>query len=153
MSDSHIDDLQIFFSRSIAQAGTGPLKDGFEVAIFIDDKAPATLTKQQGKAVVLATPPKKADMSFWIPQAALKKLMASKATEVGEIGVEILQLMTHSDPALQMKAKVHAGMFDLLRKGYLGVIPLGGSTLMKFLSSRGFTGISKIKDAISRLRN
>jgi hypothetical protein len=153
MSDSSIADLQAFFSRPVAQAGTGPLKDGFEVALYIDEEGPATLTKQNGTAVILATPPRKADMTFWISRAGLQKLMDSQATEVGEIGVAILQLMTSSDPSLQMKAKVHAGMFDLLRKGYLGVIPLGGATLMKFLSSRGFTGIGKIKDAISRLRS
>ena len=48
---------------------------------------------------------------------------------------------------------VFVGPFDFLTHGYLGILPLGGATVMKFLASKGFTGISKIRDAISKLRD
>ena len=60
--------------------------------------------------------------------------------------------MAHGDPTFRIKASVHIGAFDLLRNGYLGVLPLGGVTVMRFLSSKGLNGIGKIKDAIGRMR-
>lgn len=144
--------LQEFFKREVAKKGTEPLRNGIEIAIYVDGAGPVNLTKLEGTAQVLPSPPKKANMTFHVPGAALKTLCASDTTDVGEIGVVILQLMAASEESERVKAKVHIGLFDLLRNGYLGVIPLGGPTVMKFLASKGFNGMGKIKDAISRLR-
>ena len=61
-------------------------------------------------------------------------------------------LMLSQEESLRLKAKVHIGSFQLLRNGYLGILPLGGVTVMKFLASKGFSSIGKIKDAISNLK-
>lgn len=152
--ESTLDLLQSFFQRPVAQTGTRPLRDGVEIALYLEDQGPVTLVKQNGQALVLNhAPQKKPDMTFHIPCEAAKTLSGLSTDDVGEVGVEILKLMAHSDPAHRVTAKVHIGAFDLLRNGYLGVIPLGGPTVMKFLASKGFNNIGKIRDAISRMRS
>ncbi len=150
--EEHLLSIQRFFERGVAQRGTRPLRDGIEVAIFLDGKGPVTLTKRGGSALVVKEIPVKPDLTFWIPGPAIKTLETITTEDVGEIGIEILKLMSHSDPAYRVAAKVHIGPFDLLRNGYLSVLPLGGPSVMKFLASKGFTGMGKIKDAISRMR-
>jgi hypothetical protein len=145
--------LREFFDRPLSQEATKPLRDGIEIAVYIDKEGPATLGKNGGRAVVTDGIPAKPDMTFWVTTPALKQLNETKTEEIGEIGIALCKLMLSSDPNLQLKANVHIGLFDLLRNGYLGVIPLGGASLMKFLASHGFGSIGKIKDAISKLRN
>ncbi len=150
--EDHFASIQRFFERGVAQRATRPLRDGITIAIHLDGKGPVTLTKQNGSAVVLKEVPQKPDMSFWIPGPGIQTLTAVTSEEVGEVGIEILKLMAHSDPAYRVVAKVHIGPFDLLRHGYFSVLPLGGPTFMKFLGNMGFNGIGKIKDAISKMR-
>jgi len=150
--EEHFIAIQGFFERGVAQRGTRSLRDGISIAIYLDGKGPVTLTKRGGSVLILKELPEKPDMSFWIPGPAVKALESVTTEDVGELGVEILKLMAHSDETYRVTAKVHIGPFDLLRNGYLSVLPLGGPTVMKFLASKGFTGIGKIKDAISRMR-
>ncbi len=147
-----IERLKEFFRRPVCRKGTAPLRKGIEIAVYLDGEGPVTLTREAEGMNVLGRAPSSPDMTFRLSDAALKELLKTETDDVGEIGVAILKLMAHSDPAMQMQAKVHIGAFDLLRNGYLGVLPLGGATVMKFLSSKGLTGVGKIKDAIGRLR-
>src|SRR5205823_2220193 len=96
--------------------------------------------------------PAKPDMTFHVGPKAVATLVATETEEIGEIGVAILKLMAHEDPEHKIKAKVHIGLFTLLGHGYLSVLPLGGATVTKFLASKGFSSIGKIKEGISRLR-
>jgi hypothetical protein len=61
--------------------------------------------------------------------------------------------MASADAACKVKAKVHVGIFDMLRKGYLGVLPLGGTAVMKYLGTKGFGSIGKVKDALSQMKS
>lgn len=144
--------LNDFFKRDVAIRATAPLKDGVEIALFVDDAGPLCLTKKDGRPQINDTTPKRPDLTFWATTKGIEDLCKEKTEDIGEIGVMILKLMASSDPALRLKVKVHIGGFDLFRNGYLGVLPLGGTTVMKFLASKGLTGIGKIKDAISSLR-
>ena len=152
IAEKYLIQLQQFFARDVAKKGMHPLRDGIEIGIWVDEKGPATLTKKGGVPTILNQAPKKPDMIFWFTAGAMQTLLDTKTDEVGDIGVAILQLLAHSDDSQRVKAKVNIGLFDLLRNGYLGVIPLGGPSVMKFLASKGFTGMGKIKDAISRFR-
>ena len=124
--ESSINALKTFFDRDACQRATKPLRDGIEIAIYVEEGGPLTLTKLNGRAAIVPASPAKADMSFWVTEKGMKQLVGNVTDDVGEIGVAILQLMAHSDPAYRMKAKVHIGLFDLLRNGYLSVLPLGG---------------------------
>jgi len=145
--------LKEFFSRPVCNAATKPLREGVQIAIYLDDQGPVCLTKKNKAMTVETTAPAKPDMTFWVPAPAVATLTSLTTEDVGEIGVEILKLMAHDDAAHRISAKVHIGTFDLLRHGYLGVLPLGGPAVMKFLASKGLTGVGKIKDAISKLKS
>jgi len=152
ISESRFQVLKDLFARPVCQRATQPLRDGTEIAVFIDEEGPATLQKLGGAFEAVAHAPRKPDMTFVVPNRALDQLAATTTEDIGEIGVEILKLMASPEAELRITAKVHIGLFDILRHGYLSVLPLGGASVMKFLGSKGFGGIGKIKDAISRLR-
>lgn len=144
--------LAELFARPVCRKGTEPLRRGVELAVFLDGAGPASLTRSSEGMEVRPIAPKKPDMTFHVPKEALNQLLKAPTEDVGEIGVEILKLMANADATYRIQAKVHIGPFDLLRNGYLGIIPLGGATVMKFLSSKGLTSIGKIKDALGRMR-
>jgi len=153
ISEEHLAELKKFFDKPVSQTGTKPLKNAIEVAIYIEGEGPVTLTKKDGVAIILAQAPTAPDMTFWVSMKALQELNEIQTQDVGDIGVGILKLMAHGDPGFKIKAKVHIGLFTLLRNGYLNVLPLGGPAVMKFLATKGFTGIGKIKEAISHLKD
>jgi len=144
--------LAEFFARDVCQRATAPLRNGVEIAVKVDGCPDLMLVKTEGRVRVQAGAPARPDMTFHVPPAAIDSLCAETTTDIGEIGVAILRLMASADAALRVRAQVHIGLFDLLRGGYLGVLPLGGATVMKFLASKGLTNIGKIKDGLSRLR-
>ena len=147
-----VSSLEKFFALDVCQRATKPLKEGIEIAIYVADEGPVSLIKIENQAKIITTAPKNPDMSFWIGPQGIKELMQLTTSDIGEVGIAIIKLMLSKDPNTVLKAKVHIGTFSLLRNGYLGVLPLGGSTVMKFLATKGFTNIGKIKDAISSLR-
>lgn len=152
LEDTHLDKFRVLFSSVVFQKGTAPLRKGVEIGIYLDDKGPITLKKEEDSLAVLSAAPKNPDLSIWVTLPALEYLANHSTEDVGEMGVEILKLMAHKDPTLKMRVKLHIGIFNILRNGYLNILPLGGGTVMKFLASKGLTNISKIKDALSSLR-
>ncbi|NBY19846.1 hypothetical protein EBQ74_06285 [bacterium] len=144
--------IKNFFAKEGSQKGTKPLKNGIEICIHIAGCSPITLTKNSGVVSLKEETPKSPDMTFWIGKKGVHELAALQTEDVGEIGVAIMKLMISQDPEVQLRSKVHIGTLQLITHGYLGVIPLGGSTVMKFLTSKGFSNIGKIKEAISQLR-
>jgi len=146
-----IEVVERFFKRQVCQKATGPLSAGAMMSLQVDAET-FTLRKEKTGLAVLAGPCEKPDLSFSIPLEALKQLDRNTTEDVGEMGVALLKQMIQSDPKVKMHAKVHIGIFDLLRKGYLGVLPLGGPAVMKFLGTKGFTNMSKIKEAIQKMR-
>lgn len=143
--------LKRFFEKPACQKATAPLREGAAVCIVVSGTR-LGLVRRDGRMEVTEVAPKKADMTFELPVESLQELTDNPTEDIGELGIAILQLMAHSDPARRMSAKVHIGPFDLLTRGYLAVLPLGGGTVMKYLASKGFTGISKIREGISRMR-
>jgi hypothetical protein len=144
--------LKNFFSLEVCQRATRPLKNGIEIAIHVDENSSLTLTKQKGQTEIIEETPQKPDMTFWIGKDGVKELTSLETEDIGEIGVAIIKLMLSGDSKTRLKSKVHIGTLQLLTHGYLGVLPLGGPTVMKFLASKGFSSIGKIKEAISQLR-
>lgn len=151
--DTSFDKLKSLFQKDVVQRATQPLRKGVEIAIFIDGNGPVTLKKEPQTMAVEDRPPANPDMSFWTTSKGVETLLQIDTSDIGEMGVAIMKLMASSDPELKMKTKVHIGAFNLIRNGYFLVLPLGGSTVMKFLASKGITNISKIKDAISSLKD
>lgn len=130
-----------------------PLADGIRVALRLEDGREVLLTKRSGRPELVdeGSPPLR-DVQFQleIPRAAAAKLAAVRASDVPTIAVALVDLLTHADPTLRIRAKVHAGLFELLRKGYLSVIPLGGAPLMRALGERGIGSLSEIRERLKR---
>jgi|GEM_PF-971181 len=145
--------LRNFFEQPVAQRAMKPIKDGSEIALCLMSQGETiTLTKQSGVPVIRIKTPSNPDMTFSIPQNALSQLTAIRTEDIGTIGIAIAKAMIAEDPEHRLGVQVHIGPFDLLMKGYLGVIPLGGKSFMKFLASKGFASLGQIREAISTLR-
>lgn len=152
VSEENYEKLRAIFDREVCQKATKPLRDGVKIAIYVGEDGPLTLSHQGGRTGIFRTAPTSPDMTFIIPPRAIEDLEAIQTEDIGEIGVAIIKQMMSDDETRKIKAKVHIGTFDLLRNGYLGIIPLGGTTVMKYLGTKGFASIGKIKDAISKMR-
>jgi hypothetical protein len=152
MPGDNFSKLKSFFDRGVCQRATAPLRDGIELSVEVEGEEPMTLSKMSGKTTVLNRRAEKPDMTFHVGPGAIDTLAATTTEDIGEIGVEILKLMAHESDDHKIRAKVHIGLFTLLSHGYLSVLPLGGATVTKFLASKGFSSIGKIKDGISRMK-
>lgn len=144
--------LDNLFAKAVCMKATEPIKQGATIAVTLAEEGPFSLIKSRDRMVVSPAPPLTPDLSFLIPLPALSVLEKVESSSVGDVGIEILKLMVHGDPEYRIQAKVHLGLFSLLRHGYLSVLTLGGPAVMKFLASKGLTNMGKIKDAIARMK-
>lgn len=144
--------LEAFLARDVVKKGLSPLKDAIEIGITVAGEPSVTITKKQGKAALLSTPPKKPDLSFSIPPGALVTIKETDTDDLGELGIRLFGMLTDPDPNKRMHPTLHIGPIGLLTKGYLATIPLGGATLMKHLATKGFGSLGAIKKALGRLR-
>lgn len=150
---SSLEKLKSLCARPVFQAGTAPLKKGVEMAVHIDGGQAVTLARTDEGAVVLERIPASPDLTLLLPSSAIETLSQTATEDVGELGVEILKLMSHAERDKKIHVKVHIGLLEFVFHGYLGILPLGGPTVMKFLASKGFTSIGKIREAIANLRS
>ena len=129
-----------------------PLSEKIEVAITVDDDS-FTLLKCQGSVQVSDTTPNAPNITFRLPAQALTNLLQEQPPDIPQMGIAILRLLISHDPNLRAHARVHAGLFDLARLGYLSVLASGGAPFMRFLASRGLTNMNKIRNALTQLRD
>lgn len=145
--------LRELLSKPVFQDGMKPFKKGVILALKVDADGPYTLERTAEGTLVLETKPERPELTFSIPTKAIDALSEFKTDDVGEMGIEVIKLMMHSDPSHRISARVHIGLFEMLRNGYFSVLAGGGPTVMKYLASKGFSSISKIKEAISKFKD
>lgn len=145
--------LQAFFDRAPCREAVGPLRTGAQIRIKTFQNEILTLKKEKGGVIISSGEPADPDLTVLLGEKSVDAVMAISASDVGDVGVEILRLMAHGDPAVKIRCKVHVGLFGFLRNGYLGILPLGGMKVTQFLASKGLSGIGKIKAAIDSLRS
>jgi hypothetical protein len=92
------------------------------------------------------------------PQATLtldndltEELLGLNSDQIADYGILILSSFLESPRRLQVR--LHSGFFDLWRKGWLGVLALGGAQLTRYLTTHGLDGIGGIQRAIQALRS
>lgn len=122
------------------------------MAIQVDQGPVLTLRRTKTQLEVVTETTTKPDLSFKIPLKSLQTLATETSDDIGEVGIELLKLLAAPQAEDRMEAKVHIGPMELFLRGYLGVLPLGGPSVMKFLANKGFSSISKIKEGLSRFR-
>jgi|694.fasta_scaffold60969_2 hypothetical protein len=145
--------LKSFFDKPVCSQAAAPLKDGVEIAIKIGTLETLTLKKQGGRLELFPSSSLSPDMTFSMGEQAGEALAAIQTEDIGEIGIMIFDLMIHPDKKNRISVKVHANSFSLLRNGYFGVLALGGAPVMTYLAKKGLGNISKIKNALSRLKD
>jgi hypothetical protein len=92
------------------------------------------------------------DFIITMPPGAVKHLVAMTGEDPGDFGVEFFTLVLAKDDGLRVKIKLHSGLITLTRRGYLGVLALGGPKVLGWLARKGLAGPRAVAAAISRLR-
>jgi hypothetical protein len=137
-----------------AQRVAAALKSGAEVAIrFVDQPGDWRLhVADSGKACfeqVLATDP---DFELYLPVAAVNAITSHTDADVGEIGIVFFEHIVAREPARQIGVATHSGIVKLTRRGWLGVLALGGPKLVKWMAGKGLRGTGSIANVLSRLK-
>lgn len=144
---------QFFETRSICIEAAKPLKKGAAVEIKnpVSGKS-YTFEKTSAGAVISEGAPRDCELFFSIPPKGLDYIVDFDTNDIGRYAIRIFEAIISKDPEVKVSLKVRAGILTIVLKGYLGVIMLGGKTMMGWLSQHGIGGIDKIKDILSKLR-
>lgn len=150
--DSSFNLLKVFFEKPICQKAAAPLKNGSEVAIQVGDLAPFTLLKDQGHLFLAPSSSSSPDLSFFVGSEIPLLLNQINSDEIGEVGISVFNWMLEKEENKRISVKIHLDSFSVVRKGYLGVLALGGIPLMQYLATKGLGNVSKIKNALIKLQ-
>jgi hypothetical protein len=130
------------------------LKSSAEVAIrFVDQPGDWRLFVEESGKVrfepVKATDP---DFELYMPTAAVSAITSHIDADVGKIGIEFFEHILAREPSRQIGVKVYSGFVKLTRRGWVGVLALGGSKLLMWMAGKGLRGPGAIANALSRLK-
>lgn len=155
MEDKYLKQLKEFFeAREVCSKAAKPLRDSAsaEIAIPVENKT-YTFQRKDKKNVVSAGKPSDPDLYFALTPKALEELINYDSDEIGDWGVKVFSLIFTKDIEKKIVIKIKTGLLKLTFKGYLGIIPLGGAGLMKYLAKNGFSSLGKIKDALTKAKD
>jgi hypothetical protein len=142
--------LRCFFASSpAARAATRPLSSEVEVAIELDRDRVARFAMGSGEPVVTPEPARDPDFTLVLPDRAVAHLTDLESEDVGEFGVAFFSLVLSRDPETKVRVRINAPTTRLLRRGYLGVLAIGGMKVSWWLLKNG---VKNPKAAIDRIR-
>ena len=151
-------DIKTFLEESDAsRQACRPLKEGVQIGFaFTEDSAAYHVVKEGKQLVVREGPASKPDWIATLTPTAAANLCALQDQDVGDLGVEIFKRMARgfvepeSDDRIHVK--LHAGFFTIVRNGYLGILPLGGPKVTKWLAQNGLKNMGSFKRVFKKLR-
>lgn len=155
---SLIAELRAFLEEAeVSRTAAKPLKDGAEIGIrILGGQSDFHVKKAGGRLVVADGPSRKPDWTAVVTPQAVHAIRALPNPDIGDLGVELLRRMArgYQDPNSEDHIKVHltAGFFTIMRHGYLGILPLGGPKVAKFLAQHNLMSASGIKRVFKKLR-
>lgn len=137
-----------------AQRVGSTLKSGAEVAIrFVDQPGDWRMrVEESGKVSFEESAATDPDFELYMPTAAVTAITSHTDADVGEIGVDFFEHILAKDPARQIGVKVHSGFVKLTRRGWFGVIALGGTKIVMWMAGKGLRGPGAIASALGRLK-
>ena len=157
--DSLFRELKTFLEENdVSRTASKPLKDGIEIGVkFHGHGAAYRVVKEGGRLAVKEGAPRDPDWTAEISAAAVHRIKSLQNPDIGELGVETLKLMArgnHAPGPDEAFVRVHlaAGFFTMMRHGYLGILPLGGPKVAKFLAEKNLVSVSGIKRVFKKLR-
>jgi hypothetical protein len=155
---SLFEELKSFLEEAPAcKEAARPLKDGVEIGVqFHGVPGEYRVVKENGRLTVKEGRAKSPDWTAVLTPAAVINVKALPNADIGELGVEILRRMARglNDPNSEdhIKVQLTAGFFTIMRHGYLGILPLGGPKVAKWLAQHGLKNVSGIKRVFKKLR-
>ncbi len=141
-------------TNSGAQRVSEALNSGAEVAIrFVDQPGDWRLyIPESGKACFEQAKATDPDFELYMPTAAVNAIAVQTKADVGELGIAFFEHIVAREPTRQIGVKVHSGFVKLTRRGWLGVLALGGPKVMMWMAGKGLRGPGAIANALGRLR-
>ena len=148
-ADPSLDLLRAFFAASAAARRATRLISGDARVDLVLDGGFAHFTHEDGTADVRHGTSGRPDFTLTLPRAAVERLTARDAADVGELGVAFFELALERDPALRIRIHLEAPTARLIAHGYLAVVALGGVKVAWWLVKNG---IGHPRAALERLR-
>ena len=133
--------LKDFFDkREVAHKATKPLgKKAVGEIIFLEDDNKSYSFKKNGKfATLFNESPDKPDFTMKLETNAVKKLVEFESENIGDFGIKFFQIMKAKKEGERIEVKLHIGIFEIMTKGYLKVLLLGGP-IVKAVAKKVFS--------------
>ncbi len=92
------------------------------------------------------------DFELYLSATAVTAITGRTDADVGEIGIVFFEHIAAREPARKVGVKIHSGIVKLTRRGWLGVLALGGPKLVMWMAGKGLRGPGAIANALSRLK-
>lgn len=148
--------LLAFLSRNAgARRVAVALRRGAEVAIrFVDEPGDWRLhVPESGRAHFETGKAGDPDFELIVPTAALDALVSQPDdADVGDLGIAFFEHVAAKDPARRIGLQVHSGLLKLTRRGWFGVLSLGGRKVAMWMAGKGLRGGGSIASALGRFR-
>ena len=154
MSSEHFERLKTLVEqKEVSRRAVSCLKDGAEVEIrLVGEDMPYRFYKDRSGGHLVDEPPKNPDFMLAFPLAVVEEFASNDSDDIGWYGAKILEYGISKDLEKKIHVKIHSGFFTLMRKGYFGMLRLGGRTLLSILKKYELHKPSRMKEVVSRLR-
>ena len=157
MESSPFEQLRHFFlSHPAAQKATKPLSNRACVNVefissslleikqchFIKEKDSVSLQPQFHE---------KPDFTLRMTPQAVNIITQLNTDNVGEFGIVFFGRVISQNSEDKVEIKINSGFLNLITKNYIGVLAVGGPSVMAWLARKGVSGIGTIKAVIKKL--
>lgn len=150
MSDSFSTLKNFFETRSLCARALAHLKTGTEVGIIVggQDVGALFFNSKTGLVNLDRRDAKKPDVIFEISADAVGRVTATSGDDIAGFGIAVLKEILNQ----HVHIRVVGSVFNIMTRGYIGVIGEGGTEFMKFLGQHGFSSLSKLPGLIKSMK-
>lgn len=138
MSETYKKLKKFFEEDPITRQVVAPLKEGATAKLEIEgDPQVYTLVKKGGGAHIIPGEPKKYEVYFKFTDKAVDYILDVETGKLEDYVDRLTECMLTKDKEKKVEFKLTTTLMDALRKGYLGMIKLGGAKATKMLAALG----------------
>jgi hypothetical protein len=146
--------LDHFLSSPLALRASHGLSDRAGIALHVGGES-FFFQREKGEKTLKRVEAVKPDLQFWVPDGSMRHLLSLADlpdTGIGSMGVAIFECMFTSAEERKIKFQLHTGVLDLWAKGYFSILKAGGPEVASYLARFGFDSLSRVKEALHKLR-